>query len=62
MSGLLAREKRTMNNSSAKKSKGLIRKLINSNGAGRIKFPVAGIITIKLTVNKIIVVEIMDII
>jgi hypothetical protein len=62
MSGLLAREKRTMNNSSAKKSRGLIRKLINSNGAGRIKFPVTGIITKKLTVNKIISVEIMDIV
>ncbi|MGZ5485836.1 MAG: hypothetical protein ACXWFB_08010 [Nitrososphaeraceae archaeon] len=51
-----------MNNSSAKKSRGLIRKLINSNGAGRIKFPVAGIITKKLTADKITSVEIMEII
>jgi hypothetical protein len=62
ISGLLARENRTMNNNSAKKSRGLIRKLINSNGASRIKFPVAGIITIKLTVNKIISVETAEII
>jgi hypothetical protein len=62
MSGLLAREKRTMNNSSAKKSRGLIRKLVNSNGVGRIKFPVAGIITKKLTADKIISVEMMEII
>jgi len=62
ISGLLAREKRTINNSSAKKSRGLTRKLINSNGAGRIKFPVAGIITKKLTASKIISVEITDIV
>ena len=62
MSGLLAREKRTINKSRAKKSRGLIRKLINKSGAGRIKFPVAGIITIKLIVNKIISVEIVEII
>ena len=57
MSGLLAKEKRTMNKSNPKKSRGLIRKLVSSNGAGRIKFPVAGLIVIKFIVNKTISVE-----
>jgi hypothetical protein len=62
ISGLLAMEKRTINNKSAKKRRGLIRKLINSAEVGRITFPVAGIITKKLTDSRIISVEMVDII
>jgi len=51
MSGLLAREKRTMNESSPKNSKGLKRKPISSTGAGRTKSPVAGMIVLKLTTS-----------
>ena len=61
MSGLLDREKRTINKSSPKNSKGLIIKLVNSNGAGMTKFPVAGLITIKFTLNKTISVETIEI-
>jgi hypothetical protein len=61
MSGLLAREKRTINKSSPKNSMGLIKKLVNSNEAGRIKFPIAGLITIKFTANSTISVETIEI-
>jgi hypothetical protein len=57
MSGLLAREKRTINKSSPKNNRGLIKKLVNSNEAGRAKFPIAGLITIKFTANNTISVE-----
>ncbi len=60
MSGLLARENRTVNSSSAKKSRGLIRKLNSSDGNGRIKFPATGIIANELTANKIISVEMVE--
>jgi len=50
-SGLLAREKRTMNKSNPKNSRGLIRKPISSTGAGRTKSPVAGVIVVKLTAS-----------
>ena len=60
ISGLLAREKRTVNSSNPKKSRGLIRRLKSSAGKGRIKFPVAGMIAKRLTVNKIMNVEIME--
>jgi len=61
MSGLLARDKRTMNSNSARKRSGLIRMPVKSNGAGSIIFPVAGIMTMKLTESNITSVEIMDI-
>ncbi|GAI78667.1 unnamed protein product [marine sediment metagenome] len=61
MSGLLAREKRTMNRSNPKNSRGLIRKLVSSNGAGKKKFPVAGPMVIKFTVSKTISVETTEI-
>ena len=61
MSGLLAREKRTINNNSAKNNRGLIIKLISIDGSGRIKFPVAGIMTIKFTAIKIISVQTTEI-
>ena len=57
MSGLLAREKRTINSSNPKNSRGLIRKLVSSSGAGRKKFPVAGLMVIKFTASKTISVE-----
>ena len=62
MSGLLAREKRTMNKSNPKKSSGLIIKLVSINGAGRTKFPVAGAIVNKFIVINTISVETIDII
>jgi hypothetical protein len=61
MSGLLAREKRTINKSSPKNSRGLIKKLVNSNEAGRTKFPVAGLITMKFIANNTISVETIEI-
>ena len=51
MSGLLAREKRTMNESSPKNNSGLKRNPVSSTGAGREKSPVAGIIAAKLTAS-----------
>jgi hypothetical protein len=60
MSGLLAREKRTMNKSKPKNSKGLIRKPVSSIGAVRTKLPVAGLIATKFTANRTINVETME--
>lgn len=57
MSGFLAREKRTINESSQKNSRGLKRKPVSSNGAGRKKFPVAVIIAAKLTASTTTSVE-----
>jgi len=57
MSGLLAKEKRTMNRSNPKNSRGLIRKLVSSSGGGRKKFPVAGLMVIEFTVSRTISVE-----
>ena len=61
MSGLLAREKRTMKESSPKNSKGLKRKLVSNTGAGRVKSPVAGIIAAKLTASTTTSVETTEI-
>ena len=44
MSGLLAREKRTINKSNPKNSRGLIKKLVNSNDAGRQNFLSPGLL------------------
>ncbi|MBC8387822.1 MAG: hypothetical protein H8E13_07215 [Actinobacteria bacterium] len=57
MSGLLAREKRTMNSSNPKKTRGLIRKQVISNGTGRTKFPVTGLMVIKFIARRTISVE-----
>jgi len=62
ISGFLAREKRTINSSSPKNNKGLIRKLVSSSGAGRKKFPVAGPMVIRFTASRTISVEIVEIV
>lgn len=51
MSGLLAREKRTMKESSPKNNRGLMRKLVSSTGADRMKSPVAGMIVVRLAAS-----------
>jgi hypothetical protein len=61
MSGLLARERRIMNESNPKNRRGLIRKLVRSTGAGRTKYPVAGVIAAKFTASATTSVEITDI-
>jgi hypothetical protein len=57
ISGLLAREKRTIKRSNPKNIRGFIRKPVTSNGAVRTKLPVAGLIAIKFTANGTISVE-----
>jgi len=57
MSGLLAREKRIMNSSNPRNSRGLIRKPVSRSGAGRKKFPVTGLMVIKFTESRTISVE-----
>ena len=44
-SGLLAKEKSTINESIPKKSKGLIKNVINRTGTGKIILPIAGTMT-----------------
>jgi len=61
MSGLFAREKRTMNKSNPKNSRGLIKKLVSSSGVGRKKFPVACLMVIKFTASRTISVETTEI-
>jgi hypothetical protein len=60
MSGLLAREKRTIKRSNPKNIRGLIRKPVSSIGAVRTKLPVAGLIATKFTANSTINVETME--
>jgi hypothetical protein len=60
ISGLLAKEKRTINESIPKNSRGLIKKPVNSNEAGRTKFPTAGLITIKFIASNTISVETIE--
>ena len=60
MSGLLAREKRTVNESSPKNSRGLKRKPVSSTGVGRKKSPAAGVITAKLIASTTTSVETTD--
>ena len=60
ISGLLAREKRTIKRSNPKNIRGFIRKPVTSNGAVRTKLPIAGLITIKFIANRTIRVETME--